>query len=227
MTSPSSSSAASSPIPMDAYVADLYSLASPALSPVHSRSQSPICGLPASGAMARESIRDSGDHDNFNKHIPIPNHSNIYSSNTVHQPHRPPPYRPRLEFTPARQAPYRPSLSFLHSGDTSPASVSASTNASPLTPESPSGGCGGENARVKREKYTGYPLPLVGEEKDVKGGRVSAQKIKRRAQNRAAQRAFRARQAERVRELEKEVEGLRGDLEVLRGTGRRRGCLCG
>jgi len=40
--------------------------------------------------------------------------------------------------------------------------------------------------------------------------------MKRRAQNRAAQRAFRARQAERVAELEREVEGLRGELEVLR-----------
>lgn len=41
--------------------------------------------------------------------------------------------------------------------------------------------------------------------------------MKRRAQNRAAQRAFRARQTERVAELEREVEGLREELEVLRG----------
>lgn len=41
--------------------------------------------------------------------------------------------------------------------------------------------------------------------------------MKRRAQNRVAQRAFRARQTERVAELEREVEELRRELEVLRG----------
>lgn len=40
--------------------------------------------------------------------------------------------------------------------------------------------------------------------------------MKRRAQNRVAQRAFRARQTERVAELEREVEGLREELEVLK-----------
>jgi hypothetical protein len=44
--------------------------------------------------------------------------------------------------------------------------------------------------------------------------------MKRRAQNRAAQRAFRARQTERVAELEREVEGLRRELVVLRGRGK-------
>ena len=46
--------------------------------------------------------------------------------------------------------------------------------------------------------------------------------MKRRAQNRAAQGAFRARQMERIVELETEVEGLERELELLRGR-----CRCG
>ncbi|KFY69236.1 hypothetical protein V498_10507, partial [Pseudogymnoascus sp. VKM F-4517 (FW-2822)] len=193
MTSPSSSTA-SSPIPGDAYFADLYSLASPAHSPVHSRSPSPICAPPPPPparpvAMGKKSIVDYDNYTHNNKHIPNQNqdqnqnhngnhHSNSHDKNTPHntadnphKPHRPPPYRPRLEFAPPPQAPYRPSLSFLPSGGTSPASISASTSASPLTPESPPGGSGCENSAGQRErKYA--PLCLGDEERDVKEGVV-------------------------------------------------------
>ncbi|OAF59925.1 hypothetical protein VC83_02793 [Pseudogymnoascus destructans] len=197
MTSPSST--ASSPIPGDAYFADLYPLASP----VHSRSPSPICSPPSA---PRPPPAASGklNHDQHNPNQPL---HNTHSQSHTHT-HRPPPYRPRLDFASPKWGAYRPSLSFLPSGGTSPASVSASTSTSPLTPESPVGGSGGEG-----EKYT----LLKEEERGFGGERVSAQKMKRRAQNRAAQRAFRARQTERVAELEREVEGLRRELEVLRG----------
>lgn len=191
MSSPSSSTA-SSPIPGDAYFVDLYSLVSPAHSPVHSRSPSPICAPPPLPvATGKKSIVDY-DNYNHNKHIPNPNpspklnqnqsHSHNHSKKTIHntahnphKPHRPPPYRPRLEFAPPPppQAPYRPSLSFLPSGGTSPASISASTSASPITPESPLGGSWCENSAGQREKYA--PLPFGDEERDVKGGMVSAQ----------------------------------------------------
>ncbi|KFX88463.1 hypothetical protein V490_07614, partial [Pseudogymnoascus sp. VKM F-3557] len=70
-------------------------------------------------------------------------------------------------FTSPPTAPYRPSLSFLPSGGTSPASVSASTSASPLTPESPVGGSGGE-----KYAFPGDEEKYIKQEKD---SRVSAQ----------------------------------------------------
>lgn len=160
MTSPSST--ASSPIPCDAYFADLYPLASP----IHSRSPSPIC---PPLTPSRKSIQNH--HNNtHNKHNPTP----YPTKNTAHnpnQPTRPPPYRPRLEFAPVTQTPYRPSLSFLPSGGTSP----ASTSASPLTPESPVGGSGGESAGGVEEKYIFREAGGKDEGKDGKDGRVSAQ----------------------------------------------------
>ncbi|OBT44556.1 hypothetical protein VE00_04895 [Pseudogymnoascus sp. WSF 3629] len=208
MTSPSSSTA-SSPIPVDAYFADLYPLASP----VHSRSPSPSPIYappppPSPPPPPTAGYEKSNRNQHHHKHIPNQASHNIHNQSHTH---RPPPYRPRLEFAPPKGGAYRPSLSFLSSGGTSPASMSAS----PLMPESPLGGRGGEG-----EKYT---VLKEEEERDLKEGMVSAQKMKRRAQNRAAQRAFRARQTERVAELEREVEGLRRELVVLRGRGRGRG----
>ncbi|KFY60343.1 hypothetical protein V497_03700, partial [Pseudogymnoascus sp. VKM F-4516 (FW-969)] len=164
MTSPSST--ASSPIPGDAYFADLYSLHSHGASPVHSRSPSPICSPPAPASQKPKPSRDHHNHTH-NKHNPSPKLHAPPATHTPQQSHRPPPYRPRLDFTSPPTAPYRPSLSFLPSGGTSPASVSASTSASPLTPESPVGGSGGEKYAfpVDEEKY-------IKQEKD---SRVSAQ----------------------------------------------------
>lgn len=159
MTSPSSSTA-SSPIPVDAYFADLYPLASP----IHSRSPSPIYAPPPPPPppppmLSEKSIRDQHNH----KHNPNqPSLHNIHNQSQSHT-HRPPPYRPRLDFAPPKGGAYRPSLSFLSSGGTSPASMSAS----PLTPESPLGGRGGEG-----EKYT---VLKEEEERDLKEGMVSAQ----------------------------------------------------
>lgn len=155
MTSPSST--ASSPIPGDAYFADLYPLASP----IHSRSPSPIYAPPPPPPPSAP-CHKSNHKQNHNHNQPLHNtHTHIQRHNTAHT-HRPAPYRPRLDFALPKGGAYRPSLSFLPSGGTSP----ASTSASPLTPESPIGGSGGEG-----EKYT----PLKEEERDCGGDRVSAQ----------------------------------------------------
>ncbi|KFZ17545.1 hypothetical protein V502_04540 [Pseudogymnoascus sp. VKM F-4520 (FW-2644)] len=163
MTSPSST--ASSPIPCDAYFADLYPLASP----VHSRSPSPICPSPPP-APSQKSIRDHHNHKHNPTHTPYPSKNTTHHPNHPNQPTRPPPYRPRLEFAAVPQKPYRPSLSFLPSGGTSP----ASTSASPLTPESPVGGSWGEGAGGVEEKYI-FREAGEKEVKEERGDRVSAQ----------------------------------------------------
>ncbi|KFY06163.1 hypothetical protein V492_08130 [Pseudogymnoascus sp. VKM F-4246] len=181
MTSPSST--ASSSIPGDAYFADLY----PLYSPVHSRSPSPVyCPPPPppppppSFAASPESMgrysnrknkrRHCGDNNNNNLHHSHSHgHGHGHGSDTGHKPYHkpsiPPPFRPRLEFASAPAAaattPYRPGLSFLSTDGSSAA------NGNPLTPESPVGGMGEEKC-IPREV-------CVKEEKEDRGGRISAQ----------------------------------------------------
>lgn len=91
-------------------------------------------------------------------HTHTQHHNHTCKPHKPAHPPRPAPYRPKLEFA---RAPCRPSLSFLPSGGTSPASASASTTQSPLTPESP-----GESSRRGRGRSTRFSLLRRG-----KGGR--------------------------------------------------------
>lgn len=150
MASPST---APSPIPGDAYFADLYSIASHGASPAHSHSRSPT-NFPTSIAMPEDStaLIQKHNHNHNQTHNHPPHNSPRHS-----QHHRPPPYRP--------------SLFFLPSGGTSPASTSASR----LTPKSPPDGSGAESA-----EWLGGKHPHVRNEenkyaKEKKEGRDSAQ----------------------------------------------------